>query len=42
VYGLSQSTGASVYGPAGNLGPYVKDTASVEDVVADIRQLLRR
>jgi len=40
-YVLDHSTGAYIYDPTGNLRLYVKDTASVEDIVADIRQLLR-
>lgn len=41
-YVLDHSTGAYVYDPAGKLRLYVKDTASIEDITADIRQLLRR
>jgi len=41
-YVLDHSTGAYVYDPAGKLRLYVKDTASIEDIAADIRQLLRR
>ena len=39
-YVLDHSSGAYVYDPAGRLRLYVRDTASVEDIVADIRQLL--
>ena len=39
-YVLDHSSGAYVYDPAGRLRLYVKDTASVEDIVADIHQLL--
>lgn len=38
-YVLDHSTGAYVFDPAGRLRLYVKDTASVDDVVADIRLL---
>lgn len=41
-YVLDHSTGAYVYDPAGQLRLYVKDTASIEDITADIRQLLQR
>jgi len=40
-YVLDHSSGAYVFDPAGKLRLYVKDTASVEDIVADIRQLLQ-
>lgn len=39
-YVIDHSTGAYVYDPAGRLRLYVKDTASIEDIVADMRQLL--
>lgn len=39
-YVLDHSSGAYVYDPAGRLRLYVKDTASVEDIAADIGQLL--
>ena len=39
-YVLDHSSGAYVYDPAGRLRLYVRDTASVEDIVGDIRQLL--
>lgn len=39
-YVLDHSSGAYVYDPAGRLRLYVRDTASVEDIVDDIRQLL--
>lgn len=39
-YVLDHSTGAYVYDPAGRIRLYVKDTASVEEIAADIRQLL--
>lgn len=38
-YVLDHSSGAYVFDPAGRLRLYVKDTASVEDIVADIRAL---
>jgi len=38
-YVLDHSSGVYVYDPAGRLRLYVKDTASVEDIVADLRQL---
>ncbi len=38
-YVLDHSTGAYVFDPAGRLRLYVRDTASVEDVVGDIRLL---
>lgn len=41
-YVLDHSTGGYVYDPAGRLRLYVKDTASIEDIAADIRQLLSR
>lgn len=40
-YVIDHSTGAYVFDPAGRIRLYVKDSASVEDVVADIRLLLR-
>lgn len=40
-YVLDHSSGAYVFDPAGHLRLYVKDTAPVEDIVADLRQLLR-
>jgi len=39
-YVLDHSSGAYVYDPAGRLRLYVKDTASVDDIAADIGQLL--
>lgn len=39
-YVLDHSSGAYVYDPAGRLRLYVKDTASVDDIVTDIGQLL--
>ena len=39
-YVLDHSSGAYIYDPAGRLRLYVKDDARVEDIVADIRQLL--
>lgn len=39
-YVLDHSSGAYVYDPAGRIRLYVKDTASVEEIVADIRLLL--
>ena len=39
-YVLDHSSGAYVYDPAGRLRLYVKDNSSVDDIVADIRQLL--
>jgi protein SCO1/2 len=39
-YVLDHSSGVYVYDPAGHLRLYVRDTASVEEIVADIRQLL--
>jgi protein SCO1/2 len=39
-YVLDHSTGAYVFDPAGRLRLYVKDSAPVADVVADIRLLL--
>ncbi len=39
-YVLDHSSGAYVYDPAGRLRLYVRDTASVEDIAADIRHLL--
>jgi len=38
-YVLDHSSGVYVYDPAGRLRLYVKDTASIEDIVADLRQL---
>lgn len=40
-YVLDHSSGAYVFDPAGRLRLYVKDTAPVADIVADLRQLLR-
>lgn len=40
-YVIDHSTGAYVFDPAGRIRLYVKDSAGVEDVVADIRLLLR-
>jgi protein SCO1/2 len=40
-YVIDHSTGAYVYDPAGRLRLYVKDTASVGDIVADLRLLLK-
>jgi len=40
-YVIDHSTGAYVFDPAGRIRLYVKDSASVEDVAADIRLLLR-
>jgi len=39
-YVLDHSSGAYIYDPAGRLRLYVKDGAGVEDIAADIRQLL--
>lgn len=39
-YVLDHSSGAYVYDPAGRLRLYVRDTADVADIVADVRQLL--
>lgn len=39
-YVIDHSTGAYIYDPAGRLRLYVKDSASVDDIAADIRQLL--
>jgi protein SCO1/2 len=39
-YVLDHSSGAYVYDPAGRLRLYVRDSASVEDIVTDVRQLL--
>jgi protein SCO1/2 len=39
-YVLDHSSGAYVYDPAGRIRLYVKDTANVEEIVADIRLLL--
>lgn len=39
-YVLDHTSGAYVFDPAGRLRLYVKDTASVEDIAADIGQLL--
>lgn len=39
-YVLDHSAGAYIYDPAGRLRLYVKDDATVEDIVADLRQLL--
>jgi protein SCO1/2 len=38
-YVLDHSSGAYIYDPAGRLRLYVRDSASVEDIAADIRQL---
>lgn len=40
-YVIDHSTGAYVFDPAGHLRLYVKDTASVDDIAADIRLLLQ-
>lgn len=40
-YVIDHSSGAYVFDPAGRLRLYVKDTASVEDIAADLGQLLR-
>lgn len=40
-YVIDHSSGAYVYDPAGRLRLYVRDTASVEDIVADLRLLLQ-
>jgi protein SCO1/2 len=40
-YVLDHSTGAYVFDPAGRIRLYVKDSASVEEIVADIRLLLK-
>lgn len=40
-YVIDHSTGAYVFDPAGRLRLYVKDTSSVDDISADIRQLLQ-
>lgn len=39
-YVLDHSSGAYVFDPAGRIRLYVKDDAAIEDIVADIRQLL--
>lgn len=39
-YVIDHSTGAYIYDPAGRLRLYVKDSATVDDIAADIRQLL--
>ena len=39
-YVIDHSSGAYVFDPAGRLRLYVKDTSSVDDIVADIRALL--
>lgn len=39
-YVIDHSAGAYVYDPAGRLRLYVKDTAGVEEIAADLRQLL--
>lgn len=39
-YVLDHSSGAYVFDPAGNLRLYVKDSASVADIAADIRKLM--
>ena len=38
-YVLDHSSGAYVFDPVGRLRLYVKDKASVDDIVADIRLL---
>lgn len=40
-YVLDHSSGAYVFDPAGRLRLYVKDSASVEDIAADLRLLLQ-
>jgi protein SCO1/2 len=40
-YVLDHSTGAYVFDPAGRLRLYVKDDAGIDDIAADIRQLLK-
>lgn len=40
-YVLDHSSGAYVFDPAGHVRLYVKDTTPVEDIVADLRLLLR-
>lgn len=40
-YVLDHSSGAYVFDPAGRIRLYVKDSASVEEIVADIRLLLK-
>lgn len=40
-YVLDHSTGAYVFDPAGRIRLYVKDSASVEEIAADIRLLLK-
>lgn len=40
-YVLDHSTGAYVFDPAGRVRLYVKDSASVEEIVGDIRLLLK-
>lgn len=40
-YVIDHSSGAYVFDPEGRLRLYVKDTASVEDIAADLRQLLK-
>jgi len=39
-YILDHSSGAYLFDPAGRLRLYIRDTASVDDIAADIRQLL--
>lgn len=39
-YVLDHSSGAYIYDPAGRLRLYIKDSASIEDIAADIGQLL--
>lgn len=39
-YVLDHSTGAYVFDPAGRIRLYVKDSASIEEIVADLRLLL--
>ncbi len=40
-YVIDHSSGAYIFDPAGRLRLYVKDTAAVYDIVADLRRLLR-
>jgi len=40
-YVIDHSAGAYIFDPAGKLRLYVKDTASVSDIVADIHLLLQ-
>lgn len=41
-YVIDHSSGAYIFDPAGRLRLYVKDTASIDDIVADIRLLQGR